>query len=429
MLDLRKSDGHDHDHGHEHESGGIGGLTAAALLRILELFAAFGVIGWVVMRVFVFRQGPGAFKLMAAAAALFAAAGALRVGGLAHTLGGEEALQAALVLLSGHAAGITAWLRPLLALAAGALLLVPRHWARAAAVAASLGLAATFAWTGHAAAAHSGAAVAAIAHTLHVFSGAVWFTGLALLAFESFRLERSAQALLQFHRYLRTYSQLAFGLMVVVVLSGVLLTLQHVDGWDRFFASGYGQLLIFKVGVLLCAVPLALMHRYELLPKLRRLEQEGETAAAGSANRIRALLWSLRAEVLLAFVIVIAAGMLSTTSPPHDHDHSHHDEAPLTGALNISAEVEPATVKAGQPALLKAKVSGGSGGIARAEVSFELVRAGTDTGVFAAGKPATEAGRYEAAWKPDAAGTYKLTVHVTVGAYHQMISQSVVVEP
>jgi putative copper export protein len=232
---------------------------------------------------------------------------------------------AATVLLAAHALawaayardpfGNEALLHPLTATAPGHLELVRIGfalmvvWALALArrpefaiVLAACALIATGA-AGHAAAIEPAWSIPA--KILHVGALAVWAGGLAVLAATARRgADLQATAL--------RASSLAFAAVAVLVATGVVQTLLVSPGLARLLRSAYGAVLIAKLIGMAVLVAMGARNRYRLVPRL----------PADDARS--ALRRSVRAELAVMLLVLLAAGLLAYVPVPREPYHATH---------------------------------------------------------------------------------------------------------
>ena len=143
--------------------------------------------------------------------------------------------------------------------------------------------------TGHASSSASHE-VAVTTVALHVAAASLWVGGLgALIVLLGRRRELLAVALPRF-------STLAGACLAVVTVSGVLTAQVRLGSWAALFLTGYGALVIAKVGALVLLGGLGLLTR-------RRM-----------AGRMPVLRWAGIEIVLMAVTLGLAAA-LSQTSP------------------------------------------------------------------------------------------------------------------
>ena len=187
----------------------------------------------------------------------------------------------------------------LLALIAVLIAMRSRRFARlaleGAAVAAGVALYIHVA-SGHAAA-EGGATIQVLGQWSHVIAAAVWLGGLAALV-AALRGEPQEEK----SRAARRFSAAAVVALAVVFVTGVVRSLDEVGSIDALFSTGYGQLVLLKVGLILVLAALGAVNRYR---NVRRLDQETR-----SLRRIG------RIELVLAVVAIAAAGGLASLIPP-----------------------------------------------------------------------------------------------------------------
>jgi putative copper resistance protein D len=163
-------------------------------------------------------------------------------------------------------------------------------------------LLASVALTGHAAM-QTGIEGAAhrLTDAIHLASGGYWIGAVAALPF----LLRPAQPPNLTYRVLCRFSNLGVVAVIIVIASGVLNALFIVQDWSRILYFAYGKILLVKVGLVVTMAIIASVNRFILTPTFR----EGNSS-----------FWSLRrsvfAETLAGGLIVLAASLLGTVSPP-----------------------------------------------------------------------------------------------------------------
>ncbi|PSM39196.1 hypothetical protein C6Y14_32505 [Streptomyces dioscori] len=116
------------------------------------------------------------------------------------------------------------------------------------------GLAATWAMAEHASTGLQ-AGIAMPADVLHLLAVAVWLGGLSTLLVVLYRapsIERSA---------VQRFSQVAFGSVAVLVVTGIYQSWRQVGSWSALTGTWYGQLLMIKVGLVVVLVGIAFVSR------------------------------------------------------------------------------------------------------------------------------------------------------------------------
>ncbi|MFD3453978.1 copper resistance CopC/CopD family protein [Streptomyces sp. NPDC058691] len=118
----------------------------------------------------------------------------------------------------------------------------------------AVGLAATWAMAEHASVGIQ-ASVAMPVDIVHLLAMAVWLGGLATLLVALWRglpVERSA---------VRRFSRIAFWAVAALVATGVYQSWRQLGSWDALVSTGYGQLLLVKLGLVVLLLELAWLSR------------------------------------------------------------------------------------------------------------------------------------------------------------------------
>ncbi|MFE7672518.1 copper resistance protein CopC [Streptomyces albidoflavus] len=116
------------------------------------------------------------------------------------------------------------------------------------------GLAATWAMSEHASTGLQ-AGIAMPVDVLHLLAVAAWLGGLTALLVALYRgpaVERAA---------VRRFSQVAFGSVVVLALTGLYQSWRQVGSWSALTGTSYGQLLLVKIGLVALLVAVAGLSR------------------------------------------------------------------------------------------------------------------------------------------------------------------------
>lgn len=218
------------------------------------------------------------------------------------------------VMITSSFSGVIAWLRPFIFLA---LLFVSLRSASDVVIKAVLlvAIVISFPLTGHAYHANM-----VFPHTIHMLALIVWFSGLLGHTVYSFCIKPDTQSLQYMHERLNRFSVLALFMLILVAISGLILSIVYFGSLNDIVSSNYGTLLLWKMGVLGLILAVVAFHRFVWLPNLAKvsIEQKGQQFAY--------MLWGLRAELMLVMIVIMISGMLSTTSPPVDiHNHDDHN--------------------------------------------------------------------------------------------------------
>jgi uncharacterized membrane protein len=132
---------------------------------------------------------------------------------------------------------------------------------------------------------------------VHLLAAGVWIGGLAALLVLLPGLGRDQRV-----RAVRRFSFTAALALAAMVITGTVLALTEVGSWAALFSTGYGQLVLLKVGLLACLACLGALNRYRNVP-----------AAGRSVSGLRAV---SRVEVAVGATALLAAATLSGLAPP-----------------------------------------------------------------------------------------------------------------
>jgi copper transport protein len=151
-----------------------------------------------------------------------------------------------------------------------------RRLAMALVAAAVLAAMAGDAATGHAAAQRSWEWFRIGTQTVHLAAVGVWVGGLAglLLCMAAIAPDGRREAA-------RRYSLVAGVALVVVAVSGSVRAVDEIGSWHQLFTTGFGQLVIAKVALLLVLVVFGAFNRYRSLPALDRSTRRLRRGAGG----------------------------------------------------------------------------------------------------------------------------------------------------
>ncbi|MFJ4785932.1 copper resistance CopC/CopD family protein [Streptomyces sp. NPDC088794] len=91
---------------------------------------------------------------------------------------------------------------------------------------------------------------------IHLLAVATWLGGLSALLVALYRSEVPIEA-----PAVRRFSQVAFGSVVAVVATGIYQSWRQLGSWSAFTDTGYGQLLLVKIGLVAVLVGIAFISR------------------------------------------------------------------------------------------------------------------------------------------------------------------------
>lgn len=258
---------------------GIGGVAFMAWVAPLPVAARRPIAGFLVL---------GLLSLPVA----FAAQG---LDAIALTL--SETLQSATWQTAASSFGRTALIAILALLVALLALFVPSRSERLLAILAWLGLGAALAASGHASAAEP-QALTRPAVFLHGIGMAGWAGALPPLAF-ALRQPDGAQALQRFSRRIPV-------LLLVILLSGLALTIVQVERPQALLTTPYGLVLTGKLALVAALIGLGAFNRYRLT----------ETVVSGLASARGLLTRIIAAEIAIIVAILLVVALWRFTPPP-----------------------------------------------------------------------------------------------------------------
>ncbi|GGH67717.1 copper resistance CopC/CopD family protein [Saccharibacillus endophyticus] len=169
-----------------------------------------------------------------------------------------------------------------------------------------------------------------MADTLHMLGATAWIGGLLMLLISLSATAGEGPAF--WKTTFRRFAPWAFGSVIALIFSGVVMSVTHVPAWSDLFTSRYGQLIVAKSVLLLVMGILGFLH-------FRRARREGEERRT----------WSLVTELAAGIIILVLAGLLTnvpTPQPAAAAPEAFSDVQPAEDAENvrISLDVRPLQV-------------------------------------------------------------------------------------
>jgi copper transport protein len=160
-----------------------------------------------------------------------------------------------------------------------------------------LGLIALFPLTGHAFASEKFTLTVLFFHWVHMLTAITWTAGLIGLTIFSVRLEQTTANISRLQTLIEKFSAWAFPLLFISTLTGIANAINKFQTWSQIGSTVYGNFLIFKLVLVLLILLLAILRRF----------------GSSSENRIVLM---IRLELLLAFMVLVTAGLLAVTPLP-----------------------------------------------------------------------------------------------------------------
>lgn len=173
-------------------------------------------------------------------------------------------------------------------------------------------------------------------YALHILLAGVWFGALPVVLLMLFndkkRFENESRV--QKSDYLFQFSQIALPTMLLLIITGVIVTDRLVDNqFHTLVASQYGWLLNLKLGLLAIVLLIAYQVRNNWLPGLSK-----KTTEFAQRQDIYALRKWVRIEFIVALFLVLLATILANTLPAK---HSMVLEWPYSFRLSFYATQDP----------------------------------------------------------------------------------------
>lgn len=210
-----------------------------------------------------------------------------------------------------------------LAVALGAMLALSHRAAngRSAAILDASGgflagaLLATLAWAGHAAAEQGGDRIVHLsADAAHLLAAGAWLGALPALIFVLGLARGGSTDTLDFAaRVTRRFSVLGMAAVGTLLLTGIAGAWYTVESLPALFGTGYGRLLLVKLGLFVAMVSLAAVNRVYLSPRLAgSLERSDRGPSLQAVHRLRR---NAAVETALGVAAVAIVGALGVSVP------------------------------------------------------------------------------------------------------------------
>jgi copper transport protein len=141
-----------------------------------------------------------------------------------------------------------------------------------------------------------------LADWVHISAASLWIGGLVALVALAWNgapeLRRVA---------FRRFSELATVSIGLVLAAGIYLSVVRLPHLRDLWSTGYGQVLLVKVGLVCCALAWGAFHKFVVAPKVERGASDGFLTRTGR---------SLAGESLLGAAVLLAAAVLVDSRPP-----------------------------------------------------------------------------------------------------------------
>ncbi len=169
------------------------------------------------------------------------------------------------------------------------------------ALAVGLAFASGLSFSGHSAADAGSSWKSELADWLHLSAACLWIGGLVQLALVVWPLMPEAR-----RTSFLAFSRLATVCVGVLLLAGVYLSILRLPHLDDLWTTGYGHVLLVKIGLVSLAFAWGGLHKLRAVPALAR----GNESVGGKLQR------SLIGESMVGMAVLLAAAVLVDAKPP-----------------------------------------------------------------------------------------------------------------
>ena len=164
-----------------------------------------------------------------------------------------------------------------------------------------LGFVSGLSLSGHSAVDRGSSWKSEVADWAHLSAACLWIGGLVQLAVVVWPLLPEARRAAFF-----AFSRLATVCVGVLLLAGVYLSILRLPALHDLWSTGYGRVLLVKIGLVLLALSWGGLHKFVAVPAVAR----GGTTVFGRLQR------SLLGESMVGMAVLLAAAVLVDSSPP-----------------------------------------------------------------------------------------------------------------
>lgn len=175
------------------------------------------------------------------------------------------------------------------------------HWTQARV--AALVLAVVPAFMGHAGAVESWRWTAIAADTMHVIAAGSWAGALSLLTMCALRLRVAQNGGMVLAGYVNRFGPLAQRSVATIIVTGVISSLLHVGAFGALTTTGYGVVLLTKLGLVFVALFLGYRHSITAAGQLRM-------------SGVRRVLPTFLIEWAVLILVLAVTGLLAGSPPP-----------------------------------------------------------------------------------------------------------------
>jgi copper transport protein len=196
----------------------------------------------------------------------------------------------------------------------------------------------TFSLNAHGAAEAQGAVIAAALDWLHLAAMVAWLGGLIPLAMTIGVARRVSEGILSLRVLIPRFSRLAAPCVAILTFTGIYAYILHVNSLDLLEATTYGRALAIKLGLFGLLLLLGGLNLFILSPRLR----------ARGNHLARAFARTVRIEVLLGIVLLLAVGVMTSVAPSKTAWDAHERQGLAQSAslndVDLTLRIAPAVI-------------------------------------------------------------------------------------
>ncbi|HEY4279234.1 MAG TPA: CopD family protein [Conexibacter sp.] len=258
------------------------------------------------------------------------------------------------------------------------------------------------------------------ANVLHVTAVTVWVGGIVVLLFALPAATRALPERSDRTRLLagalERFSPLALGAVALLLVSGIVQSLELLHLPGELFSTGYGRAVLIKVLIVLSLIGVGAYQRRRSLPRLRNAVSAGETPGGTGVLLRRAL----RAELLLMAGALVATAVLASSAPGNESEAGPFDETTAIGPLEMELTIDPASVGSNTLHLYLINARDGSQFRGAKQVVLEATQPSRGIGPLRETPDLAGPGHYTLASMPfGTPGEWELRVTVRVSAFDE----------
>ena len=135
------------------------------------------------------------------------------------------------------------------------------------------------------------------------------------------------------------FSPAALACVLLIAASGTAAAILELHRFGDLLHSGYGRAILVKATLLLVLVGLGAINRQRVVPRLRRLAEDAGPAPGAAGSLLRR---TLRGELIVLAVVLVATGVLVGSSPPGARAGGPDTARAAIGPDEVIVSVDPA---------------------------------------------------------------------------------------